>query len=136
MPNFNTSEATYRVSVKALVRNDKGDLLVCRGIGETEYEMPGGGIEVGETTKQALARELEEELGFTGKFEIGTLFSVNTNFKNGLWRMGLYFYVDINTDKMHFSKGKDSSDVKFLAPKILADSTYFNDDTAEKLRKL
>ncbi|HPR09883.1 NUDIX hydrolase [Candidatus Saccharibacteria bacterium] len=52
----------YRVTVKALVMNDKQQLLV--GVNKKgAYELPGGGWEHGETLEECLARELQEEFG-------------------------------------------------------------------------
>ncbi len=51
-----------------LVRNDRGELLLCkmkpdRGVFPGEWGLPGGGIEPGERMIEALQRELREELG-------------------------------------------------------------------------
>ena len=52
--------------VAALIR-DNGKLLVCQRKRGTSFammwEFPGGKVKLGETLKQALGRELEEELG-------------------------------------------------------------------------
>jgi len=52
--------------VAALIR-DNGKLLVCQRKRGTSFammwEFPGGKVKLGETLKQALVRELEEELG-------------------------------------------------------------------------
>ena len=48
-----------------------GKLLLCRAKGGSSTYLPGGHIEVGETGRQALVREVKEELGVessTGKF--------------------------------------------------------------------
>lgn len=52
----------YRVSVKAIVRDDQDRVLVCTDDTGT-YELPGGGWEHGETFEEALSREFEEEMG-------------------------------------------------------------------------
>lgn len=55
---------TYRISVKAIIRNDAGDVLLIR---EEDgcWELPGGGLEHGENPRKALTREIFEETGFT-----------------------------------------------------------------------
>ena len=52
----------YRVSVKAIVRDSEGKVLVCADDTGT-YELPGGGWEHDESFEQALSREFEEEMG-------------------------------------------------------------------------
>lgn len=51
----------YRVSVKALIFDDKRRLLVFQDT-EGLYEMPGGGWEHGETLEECISRELYEEM--------------------------------------------------------------------------
>lgn len=52
----------YRVSVKAIVRDNKNRILVCADDTGT-FELPGGGWEHGESFNQALRREFAEEMG-------------------------------------------------------------------------
>lgn len=54
----------YRTNVAAILRNGKGEILVCERLGVTgAWQFPQGGIDEGETAEQALARELREEIG-------------------------------------------------------------------------
>lgn len=54
--------AAYRVTVKGLVRDEVGRLLFVRERGDT-WDLPGGGLEHGESLHEALRREFREELG-------------------------------------------------------------------------
>lgn len=51
-----------RVSA-AVIRDERGRLLVVRKTGTTAFMQPGGKPEPGETAAEALVRELEEEIG-------------------------------------------------------------------------
>jgi len=61
-------DAFYRVSLKAVIRNDKGEVLCVCESERDFWELPGGGLDHEETIEQGLARELKEEIGYTGKF--------------------------------------------------------------------
>lgn len=54
-----------RRKVRAIVINEAGEFLLVRphGYGEGEWTLTGGGVEQGETTHQAMRREIAEELG-------------------------------------------------------------------------
>ena len=55
------------VVAAALVQNATGELLLVREGGTVRFMLPVGKIEPGETSLQALARELREELGTISK---------------------------------------------------------------------
>jgi len=57
-----------RVIVVGIVQNANGEYLLCRmpddrGVFPGEWGLPGGGVEAGETLRQALEREIREEVG-------------------------------------------------------------------------
>ena len=56
----------YRVSLKAVIRDDQGRVLVNKEGSMDTWSLPGGGWDHGETEHEAIARELYEELGYRG----------------------------------------------------------------------
>ncbi|HEX5448341.1 MAG TPA: NUDIX hydrolase [Candidatus Saccharimonadales bacterium] len=66
----------YRCSVKAIILDDQGRLLIGRGNNDEiqGWEMPGGGWEYGESIEECLRREIKEELG-AEIGEIGEVFA-------------------------------------------------------------
>jgi len=57
-----------RVTVTGIIRNEKGEVLLCkmpkkRGAYPGQWAIPGGGIEEGEKIRETLVRELREEVG-------------------------------------------------------------------------
>lgn len=57
---------SVEVLVRAIIQTE-GKILVCKRIGKRYYFFPGGHVEFGEGTKEALSREIKEELGLVVK---------------------------------------------------------------------
>ena len=55
----------YRANVGMILCNSQGRLLWARRIGQDAWQFPQGGIMPHETRKEALYRELQEEIGLT-----------------------------------------------------------------------
>jgi len=58
----NIPEGFYKVSVKALVVNDEGKIMLCKEE-DGGWELPGGSVDFGESFKDCLTREVKEEMG-------------------------------------------------------------------------
>src|SRR3989304_5568557 len=61
----------YRKKVAGIVTNGQGEFLVVQLVnyGKDDWNIPGGGVESGETEETTLLREFKEELGID-EFEI------------------------------------------------------------------
>lgn len=107
----------FRVSIKAVIRNEKGELLVVKEKGHRYWGLPGGGMDHGETYEEALARELHEEVGYSGKFTaklIGTGEpSVLPNREEEIWQARLVF--EVSPDSYDFTLGTDAEEMKFVS---------------------
>lgn len=62
---LNAGLPTKRVIAQGLLRDESGRVLLCRLTYKTEWDLPGGVVEVGEAPAEGLVRELQEELGVT-----------------------------------------------------------------------
>jgi putative (di)nucleoside polyphosphate hydrolase len=74
--------AEYRLNAGIVVFNKQGKVLICRRKGWSDaWQFPQGGIDEGETAKEAAIRELREETSLTGLKLIKTLeFGVRYDF--------------------------------------------------------
>lgn len=105
-------------TVAGVIRNEKGEVLcTLRDKGKYDYvsfkwEFPGGKIEEGETLKQTLTRELQEELEI--EVEIGDFFyQVEHDYPDFHLSMAVFDCKMISKElKMNVHKG-----IKWLAPK-------------------
>jgi ADP-ribose pyrophosphatase YjhB (NUDIX family) len=112
----------YRISLKCLVRNHKGEVLVVKERGEDCWDLPGGGMDHGEDFKTAIAREMEEEVSLKGTFTF-KIIAVDEPARlreHNFWQVRLIFEVKPHT--MLFSAGADSEEIAFMDPRVFRDS--------------
>jgi putative (di)nucleoside polyphosphate hydrolase len=57
----------YRLNIGIILCNQEGQLFWAKRVGQNAWQFPQGGIKAHETPKQALFRELHEEIGLTAK---------------------------------------------------------------------
>lgn len=88
----------YRVSIKALIKNSKGEVLVVKEY-QDKWELPSGGLDQGETIHDCLKRELKEELNITNE-SIESFNKIETQYMPSrpdkeldFWKMSMYFDV-------------------------------------------
>ncbi|WP_186758680.1 NUDIX hydrolase [Echinicola salinicaeni] len=60
--DWNNWDCTYRVSIKAFIVNDLGGFLIVREDNGL-WDLPGGGLDRGESPKDCIYREINEEMG-------------------------------------------------------------------------
>lgn len=112
----------FRVSIKGLVRRDDGFVLVVKEAGRTWWDLPGGGMDHGETTKTAIARELGEEVSLEGEFTHRVIAVDEPKLLNSakVWQIRLIF--DVTPENMKFKPGEDGDDLAFVDPESLKNS--------------
>lgn len=112
----------YRVSLKAIIRNDAGDVLVVKENG-SNWSLPGGGMDHEETVHQALTRELYEEVLIEEDFS-ETLLDTAIMYVESkeAWLLWLVYKIDIG--EFTYGIGKDADEVAFINPNTFKDSLY------------
>ena len=105
----------YRVSLKAVIRDEQGRVLVNKEGNSDTWNLPGGGWDHGETEHEALARELREEVGYKGDFT-ATPRATAVFWLESKQAWLLWIVYDITTAHMNFSAGVDSSEIMFIRP--------------------
>jgi 8-oxo-dGTP pyrophosphatase MutT (NUDIX family) len=81
-----------RAAAGALIRDERGRVLVVRPTYKDRWELPGGSLEPGESPLTACKRELMEEIGFVPP--LGGLLCVDWVSPRPPWDGGLMFLFD------------------------------------------
>lgn len=107
-------DAFYRVSLKAIIRNENGEVLVVKENG-SKWTLPGGGMDHGENVHDALKRELYEEVLIDAPFT-ETLIDTATMYleKREAWLLWLVFTINIKD--FEYGIGQDADEVAFMNP--------------------
>lgn len=116
-PLFRPPTTFYRVSLKAVIRDELGRILVVKE-NQADWSLPGGGWDHGESEHEALARELYEETSFTGDFT-SAIFATKSMWlpHRESWLLWLVYNVMITDfDKRKFSVGADTSQIAWMYP--------------------
>ena len=114
----------YRVSLKAIIENDNGEVLCVKENG-SDWTLPGGGLDHGETIAEGLAREMDEEVAsgdapFTYEpLGAGTMFLTTKD----AWQLWLIYRVKFEKTP-EFSPGIDGDEVAFINPKQFKNSEW------------
>lgn len=128
----NQKDYLFRISMKALVVNDDGNILVVKESGRDWWDMPGGGIEHSETIKEAIARELHEEALLNGDFTYNVIDIDDPGLLRRIdaWQMRVVFLV--KPSSTHFEPGDDGDEVEFKKPEYFQKSTLNNEQVIFK----
>jgi len=116
----------YRVSVKALIKNGSGEVLVVKEHQGNKWELPGGGLDHGEGIHDCLKRELREELNITNNFtesfnKAETQYMPSRPDKElDFWKISMYFDVTIIDDFIVKPTG-ELTDARFMPDTVLSD---------------
>lgn len=117
----------YRVSVKALIRNSQGHVLVVKENQDT-WDLPGGGLDHGEDPKAGLARELREELGINDAV-VGNIVTTETLYLEHKTAWLLWVVYEVKVGAQEFAHGEGVADARYIDPKEFK----YSQDVYEKM---
>jgi 8-oxo-dGTP diphosphatase len=111
---MNTDPCYYRVSVKGLVRNDGGKVLLFLQ-DDGYWELPGGGLEHNEDPADCLLREIKEEAGLTV-----TSTALEPSYFITVQRLGHETYIanivyEITLADLNFKPSQECQELRFVS---------------------
>ncbi len=115
-------EAFYRVAIKALIRDATGNVLLVKE-DSTEWDLPGGGMDHGESVDVAMARELHEEIGYEGGLTMEYAGMVPLYVQRMDACMVLIVFSVTLLDEYKPIAGESSSEVAYINPDVFMGSS-------------
>lgn len=124
------NDSLYRVSFKCLIQDDAGRVLVVKERDRSSWDLPGGGIDHGETIKDSIQRELKEETAYEDGF-IYAILAIDDPVKlltRDVWQLKVI--IKVTPETMEFRIGKDADQMDFI------DQNSFEDSDHESERRI
>jgi 8-oxo-dGTP pyrophosphatase MutT (NUDIX family) len=117
----------YRISIKCLIKDSQGNVLVVKESGRNYWDLPGGGMDHGEDIRSTIVRELREEVNFEGEFEFSIKAVEDPVYleKHDFWQTRLIYTVMPST--ISFSSGVDADATGFRDPMLFKNSNVFDE---------
>jgi 8-oxo-dGTP diphosphatase len=107
-------ECFYRVSIKALILNESKDkFLICEEESGV-WELPGGGLDWGETPQEDLPREIMEEMGIK-TIEIAdnpSYFITDQTLNRKQWVVNVLYETKL--ESLDFTPSEECISIKFV----------------------
>jgi 8-oxo-dGTP diphosphatase len=110
-----TPDNHYRVSIKALIFDDARKKFAIILEDNGWWELPGGGLDWGESPQACLRREIREEMGLAVT-EIAPLpcyYLLGRNMK-GVWTLNLVFETKVQD--LNFTPSTECQELRFVSP--------------------
>ena len=106
----------YRVSLKCVIRNSRGEVLVVKESDRDNWDLPGGGMDHGESIKSVIARELAEEVNLHGDFDYKAIAVEEPKLVTGHNWYQIRLIFEVIPHNLHFKSGSDVTEVIFKDP--------------------
>lgn len=125
---------TRRLAAGALIRNERGEMLLVKPNYKDGWILPGGTVEAGEAPKPGCEREIAEELGLDVK--LGRLLLIFHGLALGVWGDSTYYMYDggvIAADTKITLQDAELVTYEWVAPENL--EGYVRPSMVERLRE-
>ncbi|WP_160672240.1 NUDIX hydrolase [Clostridium sp. C8-1-8] len=144
MINFKNEEGTFNFRVAGLLFN-KDKILIHRGINDDFYALPGGRLEMFESTEDTIVREMKEELGI--EVSVNRLLWICEDFytfnDNKCHEICYYYLIECEDsllmdkgDLFYVTEGKNKFEFRWVDVKIINNEELYPKFLKDKLEKL
>lgn len=122
----------YRVALKAIIFNENNEVLLVKETKRDWWDFPGGGIDHGESIKQGLGRELNEEVSYEGNFDFEPVHVSEPHILPHLEITQIRITFLVIPTNFNFKPGVDGDEIQFVDPNTFKDSEI---DSEQKIYK-
>lgn len=102
----------YRTSVKALILNDEKKFLLTKE-SDGKWELPGGGLDFGETPQECLRREIKEEMGLEATY-IATQPAYFYAVKHSKYQWITNVLFEVTLENLDFTASDECTEIRFF----------------------
>lgn len=117
----------YRTSIKGLITNDQNQFLLVKEESSL-WELPGGGLDFGETPQQCLTREIQEEMNL----QVTSVASQPTYYftfldEKGRWRSNVVYQAQVQN--LEFTPSAECIEMRFCTIETAAQLPLYTNVT-------
>lgn len=114
-----------KVAQKAVIEHDN-KILVCKGVGDTVWEFPGGRLHSSESPQEGLIREIQEELQLSIQVERPLYTCLSWHSKSGVHNFFIAYHCTVEGEP-HIVSNDEVVEKKWVSKEELKNLPMFDD---------